>query len=226
MEAAHAVFAERGYHAGSFQEIADRVGMSQTGLLYYFPTKSGLLLEVLDRRDAVSAGRVSQEAARGVAATEALSNEHVTDASEVQPASAPGAGGTDVGPVPDAAPRASGSEFAEGVLTRAKANEAIPGVIELYTVLCGESATEGHPARPYFVGRFEGLRASYTTELRALGEQGRLRPGVDPERAAASLIALWDGIQLQWLLDPTRVDVVACLRDYLELLLEPAPRPV
>jgi AcrR family transcriptional regulator len=180
VEAAHAVFAERGYHAGSFQEIADRVGMSQTGLLHYFPTKSELLLAVLHRRDEIS-----------------------VDAAHASAAS----------PAPDG--------LVESVVGRARANESLPGVIELYTVLCAESTTEGHPARSYFVGRFGEMRAGYAAELRALQAEGRVRPGIDPDRAAASLVGLWDGIQLQWLLEPERIDVAACLRDYLELLLEP-----
>lgn len=181
VEAAHTVFAERGYHAGSFQEIADRVGMSQTGLLHYFPTKSELLLAVLHRRDELSVDDALASAAS---------------------------------PAPDG--------LVERVVGRARANESLPGVIELYTVLCAESTTQGHPARTYFVGRFGDMRARYAAELRALQAEGRVRPGVDPERAAASLVGLWDGIQLQWLLEPERIDVAACLRDYLELLLEPS----
>ncbi|MFC8798756.1 TetR family transcriptional regulator [Promicromonospora sp. NPDC057138] len=175
VEAAHAVFAERGYQAGSFQEIADRVGMSQTGLLHYFPTKSELLLAVLHRRDEITV---------------------------------------------DAAPESEG--LIQGIVGRARANESLPGVIELYSVLCAESTTEGHPARSYFVGRFAEIRTTYAAELRALQAEGRVRPGVDPERAAASLVGLWDGLQVQWLLEPERIDVATCLRDYLELLLEPS----
>ena len=48
--------------------------------------------------------------------------------------------------------------------------------------------------------------------------------GVDPDRAATSLVGLWDGLQLQSLLDP-RVDVVGCLRDYLDGILLPDPEP-
>ncbi|WP_454858299.1 TetR/AcrR family transcriptional regulator [Promicromonospora soli] len=181
VEAAHAVFAERGYHAGSFQEIADRVGMSQTGLLHYFPTKSDLLLAVLHRRDEITVGAA---------------------------------------PEPDGAPEPGG--LIQGIVDRARANESLPGVIELYSVLCAESITEGHPARSYFVGRFADIRTTYAAELRALQAEGRVRPTLDPERAAASLVGLWDGLQVQWLLEPERVDVAACLRDYLELLLEPS----
>jgi hypothetical protein len=44
---------------------------------------------------------------------------------------------------------------------------------------------------------------------------------VEPVVAAASLIALWDGIQTQWLLEPGSVDMAGCLRAYLDLVLLP-----
>ena len=65
----------------------------------------------------------------------------------------------------------------------------------------------------------DDLRA-VARELRAAG---RLREGADPDRVAASIIALWDGIQLQWLLENDAVDMVACLTDYLDLMILPAP---
>nr|WP_269151183.1 TetR family transcriptional regulator C-terminal domain-containing protein [Spelaeicoccus albus] len=88
--------------------------------------------------------------------------------------------------------------------------------------MCGESVTDDYPARDYFVKRFDRVRREYAEELRTLAAAGRLRPGVDPARAAASIIALWDGIQLQWLLDNS-IDMAACLRDYLDGIILPAP---
>ena len=166
--AAFEVFAERGFNSGSFQDIADRVGMSQTGLLHYFPTKNALLIAVLLRRD------------------------QLTD--EVPHPS--------LGLVPS-------------ILSRAHANAKVPGVVQLYSVLCGEATTSDHPGRDYFVGRFRGLRSDYAAELGRL----RLREGVDPQTAAATIVALWDGIQLQWLLDPEAVDVEQVLTEYLRLIL-------
>jgi AcrR family transcriptional regulator len=168
VDAAFEVFAERGYNSGSFQDIADRAGMSQTSLLHYFPNKSALLLAVLDRRDEI------------------------------------------IDDLPDPS-----LGMAAGVLGRAHTNEKIPGVVQLYTVLCGEATTAEHPGREYFITRFRNLRSEYAAELRALP----LREGVDPDRAAATIIGLWDGVQLQWLLEPDAVDVEACLRDYLQLIL-------
>lgn len=39
LEAAAAVFAERGFHGASTQDIADRLGMRQASLYYYFTSK-------------------------------------------------------------------------------------------------------------------------------------------------------------------------------------------
>lgn len=170
------MFASRGYHAGSFQEIADVVGMSQTSLLHYFPTKRHLLVAVLDHRD-------------------------IWD--HIKP--------------PTPTPR----DFPASLIERCRLNEDVPTLIELYTVLCGEAMTDDHPARDYFLHRFDRIRTEFGDKLRELDTQGRLREGVDVERAAASIIALWDGIQAQWLLDRS-VDMTGCLTDYLNLIIRPA----
>ncbi|QHK20010.1 TetR family transcriptional regulator [Pseudarthrobacter psychrotolerans] len=175
--AAHAVFAAHGYRGGSLQDVADHVGMSQTSLLHYFPSKSDLLLAVLNWRDSIT-------------------------------------GDGTIPPDPE-------ETLVDAVIRQARFNEEIPGVIELYTVLCAESVTDAHPGREYFTERFELLRRSYARRFRQLAEEGRLRPGVKPEAAAASLIALWDGIQTQWLLSPESVDMAGCLRGYLELVVLP-----
>ncbi|MDI3193645.1 TetR/AcrR family transcriptional regulator [Pseudarthrobacter sp. AL07] len=175
--AAHAVFAAHGYRGGSLQDVADHLGMSQTSLLHYFPSKSDLLLAVLNWRDSNT-----------------------------------GDGTTPPDP---------GEGLVDAVIRQARFNEEVPGVIELYTVLCAESVTDGHPGREFFTERFDRLRGSYARRFTQLAEEGRLRPGVEPEAAAASLIALWDGIQTQWLLSPDSVDMAGCLRGYLGLVILP-----
>jgi AcrR family transcriptional regulator len=46
MEAAARVFAERGYHGASTQDIADLLGIRQASLYYYFPSKEVALEQV------------------------------------------------------------------------------------------------------------------------------------------------------------------------------------
>lgn len=173
------MFATHGYQAGSFQDVADRVGMSQSSLFHYFPTKRDLLVAVLERRDSTRGMQGDRSHARS---------------------------------------------YIDAAVGLARSNASVPGVIELYTVLAGESVTLEHPAREYFVKRFANLRAEIAADLRHLKESGQLRAGVDPDRAATSFIALWDGAQLQWLLDGS-IDVAGCLRDYLESILQLEPSP-
>ncbi|MER6103556.1 TetR family transcriptional regulator [Streptomyces sp. NPDC001832] len=45
------VIAERGCRGASLSAVAERVGLSQQGLLHYFPTKEALLVAVLEERD-------------------------------------------------------------------------------------------------------------------------------------------------------------------------------
>ena len=64
IDAAAAVFAERGYHGASTQDVADRLGMRQASLYYYFPSKETALEQVclrsvgdfLERAQAIAGG--------------------------------------------------------------------------------------------------------------------------------------------------------------------------
>lgn len=119
------------------------------------------------------------------------------------------------------ASRAHDVPFQAHIVAQAAANERIPGLIALYSVLSAEAVTADHPGREYFLGRYDALRTEYEAEFAALRADGRLRDGVDPALAAASVIALWEGIQLQWLYTPERIDAAAALRAYLDLVILP-----
>ncbi|GMA27102.1 TetR/AcrR family transcriptional regulator [Arenivirga flava] len=110
--------------------------------------------------------------------------------------------------------------FPQTVVGQAVANEGVPRLIQLYSVLTAESATAEHPARDYFAQRFASLREEYAAEFAALGAAGALRPGVDPATAAALLIGLWDGVQLQWLHDPDAIEPAEALVAYLGLVID------
>jgi AcrR family transcriptional regulator len=52
------VVAREGYRGTSLRDLADAVGLSQTGLLHYFESKDELLTAVLKRRDELDAERL------------------------------------------------------------------------------------------------------------------------------------------------------------------------
>ncbi|GGU40528.1 TetR/AcrR family transcriptional regulator [Streptomyces lavendofoliae] len=51
VRAALEVIAERGYRGASLAAVAERVGLTQQGLLHHFPTKEALLVAVLEEHD-------------------------------------------------------------------------------------------------------------------------------------------------------------------------------
>lgn len=59
LDAALALTARKGFKETSIQEIADEVGLSQPGVLYHFPNRDSLFIEVLRRhdRDALATSR-------------------------------------------------------------------------------------------------------------------------------------------------------------------------
>ncbi|KPI14148.1 transcriptional regulator, TetR family [Actinobacteria bacterium OK006] len=170
VRAALEVIAERGYRGASMASVAERVGLTQQGLLHYFPTKEALLVAVLKERDQWDA-------------------------------------------VPDTQWRV------DLLASLVEYNAMRPGIIQTFSALLGESVTEGHPAREYFTERYARVRASMAAVLRAeYGE--RLPNGLTPERTAPLLVAVMDGLQFQWLLDPESVDMPGAFRDFLALLGE------
>lgn len=93
------------------------------------------------------------------------------------------------------------------------------GIVDLYSRLAAEAISEDHPAHAYFARHYREARDSIAQSFRALAETGELRPGVDPDLAALTFIALMDGLQVQWLTTPAHVDVIGSLRLSLETLL-------
>jgi AcrR family transcriptional regulator len=170
VRAALEVIAERGYRGASLAAVAERVGLTQQGLLHHFPTKDALLVAVLEERDQWDA-------------------------------------------LPDTQWRV------DLLASLVEYNAMRPGIIQTFSALLGESVTEGHPAREYFTERYTRVRASMAAALRA--EYGDTLPnGLTPERTAPLLVAVMDGLQYQWLLDPGSVDMPGAFRDFLTLLGE------
>ncbi|MBV2155051.1 TetR/AcrR family transcriptional regulator [Kitasatospora sp. SUK 42] len=81
-------------------------------------------------------------------------------------------------------------------------NRDDPGFMRLFVTLAAEATDPEHPAHEYFLRRYETMHAQFAEHLRSEAARGRIAAGVDPGAAAASLIALMDGLQLQALHRP------------------------
>ncbi|MFE6158742.1 TetR/AcrR family transcriptional regulator [Streptomyces sp. NPDC056486] len=108
-----------------------------------------------------------------------------------------------------------GLEYFASMVRLVAHNQANPLVVSLFAVLSSEATAADHPARPYFTARYERARSQMTQAIDNLAHRDLLHPHVDPSGLAVSLIALIDGLQVQWLLSPDTIDMPEHLRSML-----------
>ena len=108
-----------------------------------------------------------------------------------------------------------------GMMVRAaERNVTIPGFVALYTMLlAGSLEADKQYSREFFSSRFARIREELESLIREGQEEGTIRRGIEPAAMAALVIAASDGLQIQWLLEPT-VDIARSLA-LLEAILQP-----
>src|SRR3954469_619461 len=155
---ATSVFASRGYRGGSLREIAKQLDISLTAVVHHFPSKSALLVAVLESADSAHADSFQADS------------------------------------------RDQGVAYA--VLQYVRRNIDRPEMLRLLALMAAESSAPDHPAHEWFRQRYESVIAALAIAIRRDQDRGRITNSRDPRAIAGSLVAAWDGLQLQWLIDP------------------------
>jgi AcrR family transcriptional regulator len=93
------------------------------------------------------------------------------------------------------------------------------GIVELFAVLSTEATSPDHPAHAFFVERYRNAVDAAELTYVQVREEGGLRPGIDPGAAARQLIALMDGLQVQWLLDDRVTNMAGVVRAHINAQL-------
>lgn len=107
------------------------------------------------------------------------------------------------------------------MIAAAIANVDVPGLVQLYTTLLAASLEAGNDVgREFFSARFERVRDELTSSFRRQQADGDIRDDVPAEDLAALLIAASDGLQIQWLLEPS-IGLSETLRTFGRLLQPP-----
>lgn len=179
LAAANEVFATQGFKGASLSSIAERVGLSEPGLLHHFRSKEELLLEVLKLRHQHDGERVSRATA-------------------------------DATRLPDA------------LLDLCRENATRPGLVRLFTILAAEGVDADHPAHEWFQDRYRQLRSKVVAQVIEAQGLGQIPAELDARLLAPQILAMFDGLQLQWLLDPDDVDMVEVFEDFIARLRGPA----
>jgi len=109
--------------------------------------------------------------------------------------------------------------FLLGLIQIAKYNTSIPEVVRAFAILNAESLTQDHPAKAWFSNRARQFRTNIAAKLEEGIARGEVRKAVDCQAVAAEVIAMMDGLQMLWLRDPDRFDMVGGLEAYVDRLL-------
>lgn len=98
-----------------------------------------------------------------------------------------------------------------------------PGLVELFVSMAAAASDPEHPAHAHFAERYPVLRERVADFVRARVDEGRISSAIPPERLAVLLIAVADGIQLQWLIDRS-TDMEQPIEDLMRIL-DPRQEP-
>jgi len=96
-------------------------------------------------------------------------------------------------------------------------NAEVPGLVQLYATLSAAASDPAHPAHEFFVERYREFRSRFADAIRERQAAGLLGEGLDAGKAATIVIALADGLQVQWMLEP-HIDMAGHI-DYLLSLI-------
>lgn len=94
-----------------------------------------------------------------------------------------------------------GVGFVTGWIKVVENNVQVPGMVELFCVVSAEATKEDHPAHEFFQRRYSSTIALAKQAMVDLQNKGFISKNAIPEDLGRALIALSDGLQVQWLLD-------------------------
>lgn len=120
-----------------------------------------------------------------------------------------------------------GPELFLHLVRTAFANARRAGIVQVYTVLSAESVTDDHPARAFFEERYTTLRREVSTAFAELCAQEGVTEPETVAAASASILAVMDGLQMQWLLHPEVIELgdasEFAIRAIVNAVLRPGP---
>ena len=110
----------------------------------------------------------------------------------------------------------------DGFIGIIRHNTEVPGLVQLFSRMAVDAADPEHPAHKYFLERGASLRANFVDTLREQQARGELTDRMDAETLARVLQAVADGLQLQWMQDPS-IDMAATVSALFDAL-DPRPK--
>lgn len=190
------VIAQRGFGETILRDIADAVNLSQAGVLHYFPSSEDLYLQIVDARER----RRMETTLRQVGDSGVI---RIVDG-------APAIGPED----PDSAIYTLISIFLRNIHHA----QQTPGLIELFVRMQALASSPSNPAYEYFRRRTDIIHASFEPFVAEVNRRGLLMRDWDPGKAISIIVAMADGLELQWVRDHG-IDITGTLTLFFDLTL-------
>ena len=208
------LFGEHGYAGTSLADIANAADISKAGLLHHFSSKDELFCKVLERRDREDALSILVESPAGEGDTVEAPVDTVGNLDTL-----------DVAGVSDL----DGNPWAllERYIELLERNVAHRDLTAIYTATAVSVLDAEHPAHRWMANHLNAAVERFESSFEAGKAAGLVDPQMPSRLVARSLVALIDGLQLQWLCSTTpgtaaaeslSTDLVAEIRLYADCL--------
>ncbi len=111
-----------------------------------------------------------------------------------------------------------GSHFLDAMMQLVEHNETVPGLVQLFTILVAESVSTEHPAHEFFTKRYQREREHMTEAIAQAQQAGEIRADLPAETLTVLMFAMMDGLQVQWLLEPEKINMASMFRAMIGML--------
>jgi AcrR family transcriptional regulator len=101
----------------------------------------------------------------------------------------------------------NGNDFLDALIELVEHNQTVPGLVQLFNLLVAESISPDHPAHGFFIERYQRGREHWMQAITQAQQAGEVRSDLPAETLAALLFAMMDGLQVQWLLAPEKINM-------------------
>jgi AcrR family transcriptional regulator len=99
------------------------------------------------------------------------------------------------------------------------------GIVQAYAVLSAESVTDDHPGRDFFQNRYRKLRGEVAQAFTIVCAEQGVEASSTIADGSAAILAVMDGLQIQWLLEPDAVDLGRASEFAIEAIVASVLRP-
>lgn len=113
----------------------------------------------------------------------------------------------------------NGNNFLEAGIELVEHNETVPGLVQLFTLLVAEGISQEHPAHDFFTERYQRERGHMVDSIRLAQQARQVRADIPAETLGVLIFAVMDGLQVQWLLEPQKIDMAETFRILTGMLM-------